>query len=435
MRIILLAVIAGVFQFSCGNEGGDAQTGSNGPEPNVKGGLKITFQFEIDKFLISFSGNNDEEIFRDALAEAKQQTHGSGEGFVDAFSKSWNLLRTLRNSQVTLAEIFYQEYENFVAITSSDSEVIEALKKRVVAEIERSEGVLRNRIVQLGPVRSAVFVYPGSGEGTIELPGIKDGKRVARLLTSSANLEFRELYRNGDDMFSRLLNIDSVFTDMEYPGLLDSIKNAVASGADPDAINDDPRLRTFFDIFHPHAELDTLLGQYYPMEAGYIGLVHKKDTAQVMDLFGLREISRKMPYQTRFVWSAKTNEEGMLQFYVLDLSRGNGGATVDGNMIERATVVNGISGSPEVNLVMNREGASRWRRMTREAAYDQDFIAIVLNDKVVSAPSVMQEIAGGQSVIQGGFNEDEAHEIANFLSAGQLTVPFKIVNLTYDEDL
>ena len=54
-------------------------------------------------------------------------------------------------------------------------------------------------------------------------------------------------------------------------------------------------------------------------------------------------------------------------------------------------------------------------------------IAIVLDDKVYSAPRVENEIAGGNSSISGQFTLDEAEDLANVLKAGKLPAPAKII--------
>jgi hypothetical protein len=51
------------------------------------------------------------------------------------------------------------------------------------------------------------------------------------------------------------------------------------------------------------------------------------------------------------------------------------------------------------DIQMNDEGAEKWRQMTNEATGKQ--IAIIVDDRVFSAPIVQQEITGGQTQISG----------------------------------
>ena len=65
--------------------------------------------------------------------------------------------------------------------------------------------------------------------------------------------------------------------------------------------------------------------------------------------------------------------------------------------------------------------------MTRKASLEVDetngftagFIAIVLDDKVISAPRSANEITGGGTQISGSMTVQEARDLANILTAGK----------------
>ncbi len=57
------------------------------------------------------------------------------------------------------------------------------------------------------------------------------------------------------------------------------------------------------------------------------------------------------------------------------------------------------SGHYLLDIIMNDEGAEKWRHMTREAIGKR--IAMIVDDKVLSAPSVMEEITSGRTQISG----------------------------------
>ena len=80
---------------------------------------------------------------------------------------------------------------------------------------------------------------------------------------------------------------------------------------------------------------------------------------------------------------------------------------------------------------MNSEGAREWKRIT--GANVGEFIAIVLDNLVFSAPRICGEIDGGRSSITGDFTEDEAKDIANLFKSGKLPLPVKIVKETISE--
>ena len=73
---------------------------------------------------------------------------------------------------------------------------------------------------------------------------------------------------------------------------------------------------------------------------------------------------------------------------------------------------------------MNNVGASKWATLTGENIDKQ--IAIVLDNKVFSAPNVMNKITGGSSQITGLDDFDEAKDLANILKSGKLDAQINI---------
>ncbi|MFE9336662.1 protein translocase subunit SecD [Streptomyces sp. NPDC007063] len=86
-----------------------------------------------------------------------------------------------------------------------------------------------------------------------------------------------------------------------------------------------------------------------------------------------------------------------------------------------------------------RDGASgRWAELTGQAACrapdaPQRRVAIVLDDRVVSAPHIEQSvpcrtgITGGSTQITGGFDDSEAKDLAALVKGGALPVPVEVV--------
>jgi len=84
---------------------------------------------------------------------------------------------------------------------------------------------------------------------------------------------------------------------------------------------------------------------------------------------------------------------------------------------------------PEISIVFDKEGAKMFARLTRTAFHNgKRAIAIVINDKVFSAPSVMSEIIGGRCSISGDLTAEDAIDISNKLEFGSLTNPLKIIS-------
>ena len=78
-----------------------------------------------------------------------------------------------------------------------------------------------------------------------------------------------------------------------------------------------------------------------------------------------------------------------------------------------------------VAIDFDRKGARIFERITGENIHKR--LAIVLDNKVHSAPEIQDRIAGGSAVITGSFSAEEAEDLAIVLRAGALPAPVKIL--------
>lgn len=83
-------------------------------------------------------------------------------------------------------------------------------------------------------------------------------------------------------------------------------------------------------------------------------------------------------------------------------------------------------GQPAVSFRFDAFGAKQFGEATREHV-GRSF-AIVLDDKVISAPVIREAILGGAGVISGRFTVPEAYDLALLLRAGALPAPLRIVD-------
>ncbi|WP_288900632.1 protein translocase subunit SecD [uncultured Sneathiella sp.] len=82
-------------------------------------------------------------------------------------------------------------------------------------------------------------------------------------------------------------------------------------------------------------------------------------------------------------------------------------------------------GQPVVSIRFDGLGAKQFGRATTENVGKP--FAIVLDNKVVSAPRINEPILGGSAVISGGFNVEGAQDLALLLRAGALPAPLDIL--------
>ncbi len=80
---------------------------------------------------------------------------------------------------------------------------------------------------------------------------------------------------------------------------------------------------------------------------------------------------------------------------------------------------------PYVSIKFDKKGAMLFEKITEENVKKR--LAIVLDQKVYSAPVIQEKISGGEARITGNFTSDEARDLAIVLRAGALPAPVKIL--------
>lgn len=80
---------------------------------------------------------------------------------------------------------------------------------------------------------------------------------------------------------------------------------------------------------------------------------------------------------------------------------------------------------PYVSMTFDKKGARLFERITAENVKKR--LAIVLDDKIYSAPVIQEKIPGGEARITGNFNTEEARDLAIVLRAGALPAPVEVI--------
>ena len=94
---------------------------------------------------------------------------------------------------------------------------------------------------------------------------------------------------------------------------------------------------------------------------------------------------------------------------------------LDGSMLVDARVGFDQANQPVINFTLNSEGAAIFGDFTGSNVGKR--LAIVLDDKVYSAPRINERIGGGSGQISGGFTMEEARDVAIALRSGALLAP------------
>ncbi len=99
---------------------------------------------------------------------------------------------------------------------------------------------------------------------------------------------------------------------------------------------------------------------------------------------------------------------------------------LSGAQLRKADVVyDPNTNNPQVAMEFNNEGKDIFAELTEKNIGKP--LAIVLDNEIISAPTVQSRIPDGEAVITGDFTVTDAQNLAKLLNAGALPVPIKII--------
>ena len=415
---------------------------------DLKGGMNVMMEVSVPDIIEVLSGHSTDPTFVEALKMANEQHLNSQRDFVDLFGDAFQQL----DPNAKLAPIFLFEFKDKgITVNSTNDEVLDVIKDETNSAIDRSYQILRTRIDRFGVAQPNIQKLENSGRILVELPGIKDPKRVRKLLQGTAQLEFwetynfTELYGYFDEANKRLADInkaneESVATEVtetvneevtaveteEEPSLLSQLDSEDSLKAAQEESLEEMRANYPLYNYLTPSYYQNEVGQTYPAQTARVGMALVKDTANINRM--LKQVKSVFPRNVKFAWCVKPTtmgDEEYIDLVALKTSRDNK-AALGGEVIVDARQDYDPNGRVEVTIQMNSEGAKAWKRLTGENIGRQ--VAIVLDDYVYSYPVVNDEIPGGRSSISGGdMTVEEAQDLANILKAGKLPAPARIL--------
>jgi preprotein translocase subunit SecD len=116
---------------------------------------------------------------------------------------------------------------------------------------------------------------------------------------------------------------------------------------------------------------------------------------------------------------------------ILPYTEGGGGiavkrrAMVTGDQLVNAQQAYDQDGVPVVTITFNTAGGRRFATTTRDNVGKP--FAIILDDRVISAPNINEPILGGSAQIAGNFTVESANQLAVALRSGKLPVELKVI--------
>jgi preprotein translocase subunit SecD len=298
--------------------------------------------------------------------------------------------------------------------------------------IDNALKVVRNRIDEFG-VSEPLVQKAGNDRIIVELPGIDDPVRAKDVVQKSAYLEF-QITDKTQALEKALPRLDAVLKDA---------KIAVAAGA-PAAGKDtaNPGLQSLFTA-DTSKKADSSKTDSAKAVAGTVGgpgafsklvqpgrmpgeyLVATSDVNLVIQYLAMPQVVAALPPAKVIRWSSDTlssSNRFYRPLYVLDAK-----PIITGEYLTDAKPNTSPTEGNLVQFTMNNEGARRFR--TETSRHIKDNMAIVLDQRVMGFPPVIQGAIGANGQItMGGKDLQAAQDLALVLRAGSLPVPLKVAD-------
>lgn len=257
---------------------------------------------------------------------------------------------------------------------------------------EQAVEIIRNRVDALGVAEP--LIYPEKhNRVVVQIPGLKDADRdrAAKLIQSAAFLVFSIVHEDNDKLVSALFE-----KGLAPEGF--QIGPAVSSGRRE---------------------------------------VYRRDTQKVPDEAMNAEFRAKLerfqaPPGYKFMLEER-QEEGQKIYSAYFVKQRY---ELRGDTLKNAGIEYDQLGQPYVTLKFDSKGARRFARVTADYApggaknpnpEGRRYLAIIMDDRLYSAPFLKTAIYGGEAIIEGNFSLKDAQDLSIVLRAGSLPAPVQII--------
>ena len=391
---------------------------------DLQGGMHLTLEVSPVALMQGLAGHSKDEAFVAAL-EAAQQKHQTQASlpFTRLFYQAYKQLP----SAGRLSDVFATA-ANRARIThdTSDQDILKLLDAEISSAIDRSFEIIRSRIDRFGTSQPNIQRLQGTGRIQIELPGVNNPERVRKLLQGVAQLRFWEVYELSE-LGNALQAVNDCLVAEQKAKESVPTQEQPAAKFTPEEGNDLAEQLEQGRTPHTHEATATSL-LFRLLKPGH-GLTYAvEDVATIQQILARKSVKALLPSGLIWLWDVKSHKiDGgaeVLSLYPIKPARGDK-ALLEGDVITDARQGFDERGRPAVSMQMNSSGAKAWKKITANNIGKR--IAITLDDRVYSAPTVNTEIPNGNSQITGNFSIEEAKDLANILKAGSLPAPVKIV--------
>ncbi len=292
--------------------------------------------------------------------------------------------------------------------------------------LDRALKVVRTRIDEFG-VSEPVVQKIGSDRIIVDLPGIDDPARATEVVQKSAFLQF-QITDKTLAFEKNVARLDGILKDK---GIAATTKSDSGKGAAKSAL---PNLFATADTAKKFkgdsakADSTRSTGPFATKVAKAPGgdpgmyLVAESDREEIDAYLRNADIQAALPPGKQLKWGADTISMGNRPYralYVLDAR-----PIITGEYLTDAKPNTIPVEGTIVEFQLNNEGGRRFKSETGK--HVRDYMAIVLDDRVMSAPVIQSAIGTRGQITMGGSGLQAAQDLALVLRAGALPVPLKV---------
>jgi preprotein translocase subunit SecD len=296
--------------------------------------------------------------------------------------------------------------------------------------IDRVDRIIRTRIDELG-VEEPLIQKVGRERLIVELAGISDEERAKEIVQRNAFLEFK-LVMPSSEMESALSRMDRAIVGALGVDSIRALGRDVGGGEDQQSIEnllfgedstaaegDSASAPSTEDLLRPFSSMLS----FGDVEGTF--LVAVEDVPIAEEFLAMPEVQRAMPRKQVLQWGSELVGRGARNYkrlFVLEAE-----PFLTGDMLENATAGRDPQfNQSQVQFELSRAGGRRFEQFS--GAHVGDYLAIVLDGEVMSAPVIRDRIgARGQIEMGQGTPLEEARDLALVLRAGALPAKINII--------
>ncbi len=184
---------------------------------DLQGGMSVTLELSVADLVNNLSDQSPNPAFIKSLREAKEESKGSNETFLDEF------LAAANRNEAPLGRIFGGSEtagDNF-SRKDSNKKVVDKLRKMAEEAVKNTEDIIKTRIDKFGVAQPNMTKQTSTGRIMIELPGVKNKERVRKQLQATANLEFWQTYTfdgTDENLYPYFQQLNDIISDDQFPG-------------------------------------------------------------------------------------------------------------------------------------------------------------------------------------------------------------------------